>query len=661
MACSICYEAYTKETRAPQTLICGHSFCASCVRKLNKGHKTLCCCLCRRHTVASYKRIGKNIAFIELLEKTGHLAKDESSATVKSKKEKDCCDVCNMEDEDMPIVVVADSSDDEDEDEESDQQRIFNRAIQLLYDEVFDVERALSDATSPEEPKVVKLKERLRTLQQGVDKTIETMNAAGKALNSVRKQIRELRQDVSSEGIGPVMEFRPLDFAPLRGGVRHLEDVLNFTFDEDHFFDDFNDDDVNHAAVINEDAYDDFGDDSDNDAHFMEIIDEPDIERFMQQNYLRVSDRNVDTNTITRVQCYLCDVYVEVPDIDGLQRLETHVRGLRHQQLQETNRRETIRGASNSGARQSGRQGNNRAHNADEPQYQLYGTMHINFIPNRHNDAWDLPAARPNNTSNSNQRSTSFGIARRGGFGSNRGRVPSYMGSNDRPARSVSSGNGLNNLATNGKHANMSLRVQAESNQQRSTASGFARPSSGNNSRGGRGGNPRNRRFTNLHNDYNPPARSGRQFSNSSNPANQRQSNYSQQNGTGSMARNGSSGQFGGSSRSGSQQYHNGGWGQALPFLDFSGPPAFQTPPPGFETSSSSSASTNAYPGGQYGLGNGQSTQQRPTFYAPAVYSVPPPPVRSGQNGHGRNNSWNQRSNEGQHWASAETTDRRTR
>lgn len=81
--------------------------------------------------------------------------------------------------------------DDEDEDEESDQQRIFNRAIQLLYDEVFDVERALSDATSPEEPKVVKLKERLRTLQQGVDKTIETMNAAGKALNSVRKQVTE--------------------------------------------------------------------------------------------------------------------------------------------------------------------------------------------------------------------------------------------------------------------------------------------------------------------------------------------------------------------------------------------------------------------------------------------------------------------------------------
>lgn len=205
------------------------------------------------------------------------------------------------------------------------------------------------------------------------------------------------------------------------------------------------------------------------------------------------------------------------------------------------------------------------------------------------------------------------------------------------------------------------LPGSADSTYQRSTA----RPNSGNNVRGGRGGTARNRRLTNSHNDYNPPARSGRQFSNSTNPANQRPSNYAPQGGNGSTARNGSNGQFGGPSRSGSQQFHNGGWGQYTPaawqYMDFSGPPTFNTPPPGFDTSSSSSASTNAYQSGQYGLGNSHPTLQQPTFFAPAVYSMPPPQVRSGQNGHGRNNSWNQRSNDGQHWGSAETADRRTR
>lgn len=73
--------------------------------------------------------------------------------------------------------------------------------MQLLYDEVFDVERALADAPNPEDSKVAKLKERLRGVQQTADKTIDTMNEASKALNSVRRQVTYTSDDRRASAI----------------------------------------------------------------------------------------------------------------------------------------------------------------------------------------------------------------------------------------------------------------------------------------------------------------------------------------------------------------------------------------------------------------------------------------------------------------------------
>ncbi|KAE9554922.1 hypothetical protein FO519_001887 [Halicephalobus sp. NKZ332] len=76
--CGICLEQYSKQKRAPVVTPCGHAFCRLCVSKICKG-RVIICPVCREVTMFGFSQLGRDVSFIELLEKNNLLADDDVS------------------------------------------------------------------------------------------------------------------------------------------------------------------------------------------------------------------------------------------------------------------------------------------------------------------------------------------------------------------------------------------------------------------------------------------------------------------------------------------------------------------------------------------------------------------------------------------------------
>uniref|UniRef100_A0A7E4UZN2 RING-type domain-containing protein n=1 Tax=Panagrellus redivivus TaxID=6233 RepID=A0A7E4UZN2_PANRE len=66
--CCICFETYSKVTRVPISMPCGHTFCKMCVYKVIRA-RAFHCCVCRVVSIVGFGDLHKNLALIQLLEK----------------------------------------------------------------------------------------------------------------------------------------------------------------------------------------------------------------------------------------------------------------------------------------------------------------------------------------------------------------------------------------------------------------------------------------------------------------------------------------------------------------------------------------------------------------------------------------------------------------